>query len=98
MVFGEADSCVVSAVLENLVGGRVENLAREKERGNQAQDCSTAQEVAISAQAEKNVEALEAGQEVYDEDSGPHTLVLLPACLPSSEDICIHTCSTGGGN
>lgn len=65
-VFEEAVSSEVSAALENLVGGRLENMAREKERGDQAQDCSTMQEAATSGQDEDNVfEALEG--------SGPRT-------------------------
>lgn len=58
-VFKEAVLSVMSAALGNLVGGRGENMSREKERGNRAQDYSTTQEVASSAQAEED--SFEAG-------------------------------------
>lgn len=49
----------------------MENMSREKERSNRAQDYSTTQEVASSAQAEEDsFEGVEAGQEVNAEGSG----------------------------
>ncbi len=60
-VFEEAVSSVVSAALENMVGGRVESMARGKERGDQAEDYSATHEVTTSGQDEGGVfEALEA--------------------------------------
>lgn len=59
-VFEEAVSTVVPAALVNLVGGRVENMARGKERGDQAQDYSTTQ------RWQRQVR-----MKVYAEDSGP---------------------------
>uniref|UniRef100_A0A8C4I715 Basic helix-loop-helix ARNT like 1 n=1 Tax=Dicentrarchus labrax TaxID=13489 RepID=A0A8C4I715_DICLA len=48
-VFEEAVPSVGSAAVENPVGGKAETLAREKQRGNRAQDYSTTQEATASA-------------------------------------------------
>ncbi|XP_035507934.1 aryl hydrocarbon receptor nuclear translocator-like 1b [Morone saxatilis] len=56
----------------NLVGGKVETLARQKQRGNRAHDYSTTQEVTASAK-EDVFEAPEAAQEVYAEGSAPQS-------------------------
>ena len=65
----------VSADMKNLVVGNVENMGREMERDNQAQNYLTTQRVAALHQPEEDVfEALEAAEEVYATGSGPPSL------------------------